>query len=486
MAGKMTGKPLAPSKALRAVRQVALVALLLALVGPALAQESGAADSAAANGATGDAAGAEEQRTLRQAYQQEFAFLVAQRRELEQRLADFRERAAGQRSEAEAEVENLQGRLDTLKDRAERLNKRVTEAERAVDASESQIATLKATFQQADATLKPFDRNVFNASTWSERDKVAALKELFAAGNEVLAKAGSIRREQGEFFLADGSQTTGEILHLGRVAAYSLDADHPGILVPVGDGRLKLAAEPHAATAEALAAGEVPASLPMFLYTSLDDEVSEGVEDTIVATIEKGGTIGWIIVGLGGLALLLVLARIAILAGASSRATRLVADLGPLVEKGRLEEAEQACRKRRDAVSRVVTAALQNIDRERAQLEDVVSEAMLRETGHLDRFGGFILVIAAVSPLLGLLGTVTGMIATFEVITVFGTGDPKLLSGGISTALVTTELGLIVAIPTLLVGNLLTGWSGRIKDDMEHAVLRVTNVHDTNGNHQVA
>ena len=68
------------------------------------------------------------------------------------------------------------------------------------------------------------------------------------------------------------------------------------------------------------------------------------------------------------------------------------------------------------------------------------------------------------------------MITTFDVITEFGTGDPKLLSGGISTALVTTELGLIVAIPTLIVGNLLSAWSNRIKDNMEKAALRVTNI----------
>lgn len=108
-------------------------------------------------------------------------------------------------------------------------------------------------------------------------------------------------------------------------------------------------------------------------------------------------------------------------------------------------------------------------------MESVVHEAILRESGALDRFGSAILVIASVSPLLGLLGTVTGMIATFDVITEFGTGDPKLLSGGISIALVTTELGLIVAIPALLIGSVLSAWARSIKRDMEHAALRVTN-----------
>jgi len=122
-----------------------------------------------------------------------------------------------------------------------------------------------------------------------------------------------------------------------------------------------------------------------------------------------------------------------------------------------------------------MSAAIRNLDRDREHLEDIVSESILHESSHLNRFGAFILVIAAVSPLLGLLGTVTGMISTFDVITEFGTGDPKLLSGGISIALVTTELGLIVAIPLLLLGNLLSGWAEGIKDNMEKATLRIIN-----------
>jgi biopolymer transport protein ExbB len=102
----------------------------------------------------------------------------------------------------------------------------------------------------------------------------------------------------------------------------------------------------------------------------------------------------------------------------------------------------------------------------------------MHESTRLDKLSSIILVIAAVAPLLGLLGTVTGMIATFDVITEFGTGDPKLLSGGISIALVTTELGLIVAIPLLLGGNLLNSWAESIKDNMEHSALHIVNEYN--------
>ena len=82
-------------------------------------------------------------------------------------------------------------------------------------------------------------------------------------------------------------------------------------------------------------------------------------------------------------------------------------------------------------------------------LMDTAESALLEEK-RLDRFSSAIVVIAAVAPLLGLWGTVTGMISTFEIITEHGTGDPKMLSAGISEALITTQLGLVVAIPMLL------------------------------------
>jgi biopolymer transport protein ExbB len=76
-------------------------------------------------------------------------------------------------------------------------------------------------------------------------------------------------------------------------------------------------------------------------------------------------------------------------------------------------------------------------------------------------------VLAAVAPLLGLLGTVTGMIATFQSITLFGTGDPKLMAGGISTALVTTVLGLVAAIPLVLLHSFVAGKSKALIEILE-------------------
>ncbi len=95
-------------------------------------------------------------------------------------------------------------------------------------------------------------------------------------------------------------------------------------------------------------------------------------------------------------------------------------------------------------------------------LELKLSEAILREIPKITRNLTLIKIISVVAPLLGLLGTVTGMINTFQAITLFGTGDPKLMAGGISTALVTTVLGLVVAIPTVFLYTLLNTRSKNI------------------------
>ena len=100
-------------------------------------------------------------------------------------------------------------------------------------------------------------------------------------------------------------------------------------------------------------------------------------------------------------------------------------------------------------------------------LELKIDEAILKEVPRLEKYHSIIKVFAAVAPLLGLLGTVVGMIVTFQALTLFGTGDPKLMAGGISQALVTTMLGLIVAIPLVFLHSVLTSWSGTLIEVLE-------------------
>ena len=100
-------------------------------------------------------------------------------------------------------------------------------------------------------------------------------------------------------------------------------------------------------------------------------------------------------------------------------------------------------------------------------LEARLDEAIIEQTPRLERGLSTLGILAAMAPLLGLLGTVIGMIQTFQSITLFGAGDPRIMSDGISQALVTTQLGLIVAIPIILLHTLLSNRSNRLLHVLE-------------------
>ena len=168
---------------------------------------------------------------------------------------------------------------------------------------------------------------------------------------------------------------------------------------------------------------------------------------TLLERIQQGGYIGYFILLLGALGSLVVIERLVSLFMVSRRVKRQQKQDQPMDNNplGRL----LAIDKLHQAISGDA-------------LQKHFDEAILGELPKLRRGLRLLTIFAAVAPLLGLLGTVTGMIETFQSITLFGTGDPKLMSGGISQALVTTELGLAVAIPLVLLHSYLAGWSNRV------------------------
>ena len=161
---------------------------------------------------------------------------------------------------------------------------------------------------------------------------------------------------------------------------------------------------------------------------------------TIEERVQQGGTPGYVIITLGIIAALLSLERFITLTLMGGRVSRQAADPGK--------------RDTGNPLGRVLQVYHDNqeIDSETLQLK--LDEAILKEQPAINARIAFIKIISMVAPLLGLLGTVIGMIVTFQAITLFGTGDPKTMAGGISQALVTTVLGLTVAIPTVLLHSI--------------------------------
>jgi biopolymer transport protein ExbB len=159
-----------------------------------------------------------------------------------------------------------------------------------------------------------------------------------------------------------------------------------------------------------------------------------------VEQVQQGGAVGYVILGVGLLALLIAIERFVSLFLVGGKIRRQLKD-----DVARDDNPLGRVMKVKDDYPHVSYDTL----------ELKLSEAILREMPKITRNLTLIKIISVVAPLLGLLGTVTGMINTFQAITLFGTGDPKLMAGGISQALVTTVLGLVVAIPTVFIYTIL-------------------------------
>ena len=457
-----------------------LVILLLSGLLPlaAVAQDSAPAQPAPAAPAAAAAATAPAPTVnVEQAYRREYALLEAQKRELTARVNEIRQQTAAQKSRLEAEVAALENRVFAERAEAETATEELTRIEQAAFALAENSGFIDATLEQARSTLAGFGNETLSADDFAARDELGKLQGMFEQGIAQLGQLGEIRREAGAFFLADGTEVQGQIVRFGNIAAFGVSEQGSGALVPAGGERFRLWKDPAAESAQALALGQLPATLQAYLFENTNTAVLDPEDKSFINEMKKGGLIGYIILALGLSAALLIVLRALFLQRAGASIQNIMDGVAPAVRARRIDDAIAAAKRFKGSAARVVTAALRNLDREREHLEDIVSESILHESTHLNRFGAYILMIAAVAPLLGLLGTVTGMIQTFDVITEFGTSDPKLLSGGIATALVTTMQGLIVAIPALLFGSLLNGWAESIKDDMEKAALKVVNLY---------
>lgn len=178
--------------------------------------------------------------------------------------------------------------------------------------------------------------------------------------------------------------------------------------------------------------------------------------------IEQGGTIGNLIIAVGIIGFLLFLERVVYLSIASSKVKAQI----------RSETVNE-----NNPLGRVLAVHEENKNADVETLELKIDEAILKEMPPLERFLTMIKLISAIAPLMGLLGTVTGMIETFQAMTLFGTGDPQVMAGGISAALMTTVLGICVALPMLFLHSLVNGMSQKVVHTIEEQSAGIIAVH---------
>lgn len=197
---------------------------------------------------------------------------------------------------------------------------------------------------------------------------------------------------------------------------------------------------------------------------------------TLTEQIQQGGIIVWPILGLGLIAIFIGLERVVYLRGVHTNTDIVMGRVNNLAAEGEWEQCDKVVGTKKIPVYNVLRSGLDARFETRETLESILQESILKELPKLERFLPMLNIMGAISPLLGLLGTVTGMISTFHVITLYGTGDPRMMSGGISTALVTTMVGLGVAIPIMLLYTFLTRKVEHVIGDMEEKAVALTNI----------
>ena len=287
----------------------------------------------------------------------------------------------------------------------------------------------------------------------SGTDQLPQIEEIEKVWYEMLneiTQQGAVSR-----FTADVATPSGEIAQreVVRVGAFNI-IDVDGNYLSYGNEKLaELPRQPSGgAVAAAAALADATSGLSQF---GIDPTGPTGgsflaaIIDT--PTLEErwhqGGYVGYAITAVGVFAFLLAIVRVIML-------TMMGAAVNSQLKSGEA--------KANNPLGRVLLVSQENPNIDTETLELKMAEAVLRETPKLEAGLTLLKIIAAVAPLMGLLGTVTGMIITFQAITIFGAGDPKAMAGGISSALITTVLGLLVAIPTVLLHTVVNGRAQKI------------------------
>jgi len=330
---------------------------------------------------------------------------------------------------------------------------------------------------EATSTLASAEamRDRLLAADESGDEGTSARLDLVARAIEELGRVGGARSFCGKALGPDGILREGTVVEAGPVSWFASESDAlSGLLVDTP----ALIPEVLVDTAErsdivALAMGKDAS--PRFDPTMGTAVALEEVEASLLEHIRKGGFWIYPILSLGAIALLTALFKLFAFARLREVGTGVVRSVVDRLNSGESEAASRHLEAINHPAAEVLRCGVEHAELSRDDLEEKMYEKHVSLLPKIQRGLPFVAIAAATAPLLGLLGTVTGMIRTFQKITVFGTGDAKPLAGGISEALVTTEFGLIVAIPSLIIHSLLARRAAGIRANMEMSSLAFLN-----------
>lgn len=274
---------------------------------------------------------------------------------------------------------------------------------------------------------------------------IEEIEQLIYEIQRETVEAGKVVRFNTEVYTSDGKIVEQEVIRIGN---YGAVGDGKYLFFNSRDGSLTVPESqpsglPDPAKLASINSGFAKVGIDPTL--PLGGQIMQIMVDRpdLKKRFEQGGIVGAIIIiGLGGLGLLLIIWRFVVLSSINGKVNK---------------QLKSKRANTNNPLGRVLKVAEDNQGIDAESLELKLEEAVLKERPSIESGLNMIKIVSMVAPLMGLLGTVTGMIQTFQAITDFGAGDPKLMAGGISAALVTTVCGLIVAIPTVFMHTILSG-----------------------------
>ncbi|WGI26924.1 MotA/TolQ/ExbB proton channel family protein [Halomonas alkaliantarctica] len=357
------------------------------------------------------------------------------------------EQARAEHENAQQQHEALQAQQAEQTDRASELSERQAEQGAALSGL---LANLARHSSEVRNTLGEESLLTLEESSLPPRLDDVEVLERHQLENVVdrlatlTARTGRAERLSMPVADANGEVTERELMRLGDFAAFTEDE-----LLERGENDGNLVVLPRTPDAiGGLLTDYYQGESSVFAIDPTQGSVLEALaqQPSLWERFQQGGYVGYVVVALGILGMIIGLGQYLYLVVVSLRVKRQRQSLDQLQDNNPLGR---------------VLLRFEGMDKHQTPeaLEARLDEAVLAELPRLERSQPMVKLLAAIAPLLGLLGTVTGMIVTFQAITVFGTGDPQLMAGGISQALVTTVLGLITAVPLLFVQTALAGRS---------------------------
>lgn len=323
------------------------------------------------------------------------------------------------------------------------------------------------------------------AQQLADAKTLSSMAHIRALGGLLLAEidhSGEVRLiKSGPFISRAGKQLRGELLLLGNFTAAYRRGPDTGFLIFSDKSRrfFALSRAPERRWVKKINAYMDGRSEDVLIDIRHGAALRQYTQKLRLADeMRRGGPIIWPIALIGVLAVLIIIERTVSLQRKHINSDRFMNRMLPLAADGQWEQCRTLCRRYPHKVlPKVLAAGIDFCKAPREDLENALQEAILSEIPPIERFLSTLGMLAAIAPLLGLLGTVTGMINTFQAITFYGTGNPRIMSGGISEALITTMLGLAVAIPILLAHSLLSRKVEKLIGGLEaHAVAFINQV----------